>query len=49
MTSPTVEHLSVAERKVRGKSARERTPLTSLRGWGPAADRPDPVALLEEQ
>ena len=49
MTSLKVEHLSVEERKARGKSARERTPLTSHRGWVPAADRPDPVALLEEQ
>ena len=49
MTPRNVEHLSVEERKTRGKSARERTPLTSLRGWVPAADRPDPVTLLEEQ
>ncbi|MBC7441697.1 MAG: DUF2252 domain-containing protein [Ramlibacter sp.] len=49
MTAPKVEHLSVEERNARGKSARERTPLTSHRGWVPAADRPDPVALLEEQ
>jgi len=44
-----VEHPSVAERAARGKSARKATPVSSLRGWTPAKDRPDPVALLEEQ
>ena len=32
-----------------GKQARSRAPLESHRGWAPAADRADPVALLEEQ
>jgi len=32
-----------------GGQARERTPPTGHAGWVPAADRPDPVALLEEQ
>ena len=32
-----------------GGQARERTPPSSHAGWVPAADRPDPVALLEEQ
>ncbi|TFC91542.1 DUF2252 domain-containing protein [Cryobacterium sinapicolor] len=49
MTAPTVAHLSVEDRKARGTSARERTPLTSHRGWAPAGGRPDPVALLEAQ
>ena len=49
MTAPKIQHLSVEERKARGKGARERTPLTSHRGWVPVADRPDPVALLEAQ
>ena len=44
-----VEHLSVEDRKARGKGSREQTPLSSHAGWEPAADRPDPVALLEEQ
>ena len=44
-----VEHATVAERKATGKQAREHTPLASHTGWVPAADRPDPVALLEEQ
>ncbi|MGO4784149.1 DUF2252 domain-containing protein [Cryobacterium sp. W22_MBD10_FK3] len=43
------EHSSVAERAARGKAARAQTPLNSHRGWTPAEDRPDPVALLEEQ
>src|SRR5207247_3062336 len=29
--------------------ARDRTPLVTHTGWMPAADRPDPVALLQEQ
>jgi uncharacterized protein (DUF2252 family) len=40
---------SVEERRGRGKEARRRTPLSSHTGWTPADDRPDPVALLEEQ
>ncbi|WP_120339887.1 DUF2252 domain-containing protein [Cryobacterium soli] len=44
-----VDHPSVAERTARGKSARKATPVSSHRGWQPADDRPDPVALLEEQ
>ncbi|PXA68051.1 DUF2252 domain-containing protein [Cryobacterium arcticum] len=43
------EHPTVADRAARGKAARTDTPLTSLREWQPAPDRPDPVALLEEQ
>jgi uncharacterized protein (DUF2252 family) len=42
-------HPSVEERKGRGKEARSRTPLSSHTGWAAAADRPDPIALLEEQ
>jgi len=44
-----VEHPSVAERRAQGKEARERTPPSSHTGWAPVTDRPDPVALLEEQ
>jgi uncharacterized protein (DUF2252 family) len=44
-----IDHLSVADRKDAGKRARERTPLASHSGWFPAVDRPDPVALIEEQ
>jgi uncharacterized protein (DUF2252 family) len=44
-----IAHLSVDERRERGKEARRRTPLFSHTGWTPATDRPDPVGLLEEQ
>jgi uncharacterized protein (DUF2252 family) len=42
-------HPSVEERKARGKRARDDAARTSHAGWTPAVDRPDPVALLEEQ
>jgi uncharacterized protein (DUF2252 family) len=44
-----VAHPSVDDRKARGLEARDRAPLSSHTKWSPAADRPDPVALLEEQ
>src|SRR3954454_24355444 len=44
-----VEHLTVDDRRVRGKEAANATPLSIHRGWAPAEDRPDPVALLEQQ
>ena len=42
-------HLSVNERRARGEQARYATPPESHDKWRPAADRPDPVGLLEEQ
>jgi uncharacterized protein (DUF2252 family) len=42
-------HPNVEERLARGQAARDRTPLSSHAWWEPAAGRPDPVALLEEQ
>jgi uncharacterized protein (DUF2252 family) len=42
-------HLTPAERAVRGKSARAEVPLESHAEFEPAPDRPDPIALLEEQ
>ena len=36
-------------RRARGKAAREQVGPSGHAGWEPAADRPDPVALLEEQ
>jgi uncharacterized protein (DUF2252 family) len=42
-------HPDVGERAARGADARVRTPPSSHAGWAPAADRPDPVALLEQQ
>ncbi|MDF2738786.1 MAG: hypothetical protein K0S88_152 [Actinomycetia bacterium] len=47
--STRVPHLSVDERRAKGKEARDRTPPSSHAGWTPASDRPDPVGLLEEQ
>jgi uncharacterized protein (DUF2252 family) len=44
-----VPHLSLDERQARGTQAADHTPPSSHFGWQPAEDRPDPVALLEEQ
>jgi uncharacterized protein (DUF2252 family) len=44
-----IPHPSVDERRARGKEARNQTPPSSHTGWMPASDRPDPVALLEDQ
>jgi uncharacterized protein (DUF2252 family) len=38
-----------ASRKAKGLEARDRTAVSSHRKWRPTADRPDPVAMLEEQ
>src|SRR5438552_14975326 len=44
-----ITHPSVDDRKARGLEARDRTSPSSHAKWRPAADRPDPVGLLEEQ
>src|SRR2546421_7720046 len=44
-----ISRLSLDERLVQGRTARDRTPPSSHAGWRPAADRPDPVGLLEQQ
>jgi uncharacterized protein (DUF2252 family)/ribosomal protein L40E len=44
-----IAHLSLEDRRAKGGQAGQRVPLSSHLGWGPAADRPDPVALLEAQ
>ncbi|GAA1496067.1 DUF2252 domain-containing protein [Paeniglutamicibacter kerguelensis] len=49
MAEKKVKHRSVEERKSKGKGYRKKTPVSSHTGWKPANDRPDPVALLEEQ
>ena len=49
MAVKTIKHLSVDDRKAKGLEARDQAPLSSHTKWNPAADRPDPVALLEEQ
>jgi uncharacterized protein (DUF2252 family) len=42
-------HLTPEERVARGKAARQEAPRSSHGRWAPAPDRPDPIALLEEQ
>ncbi len=42
-------HAAPAERAAAGKAARERVPRSSHADWAPAADRPDPVDVLEAQ
>ena len=44
-----VVHLTAAERAEKGKAARVAAPRAEHGEWAPAADRPDPVELLEEQ
>ena len=43
------QRLSVDERIARGRIAREHAPRSSHGPYAPAADRPDPIALLEQQ
>ena len=45
----TIPHPTPAERAAMGKAARTIAPRTAYGEWAPAADRPDPVELLEEQ
>jgi uncharacterized protein (DUF2252 family) len=40
---------SLAERRKAGEAARAHAPLSGPADWRPAKDRPDPLALLEEQ
>jgi uncharacterized protein (DUF2252 family) len=42
-------HPPAPERVARGKAARNEAPRSSHGRWEPAANRPDPVSLLEEQ
>jgi uncharacterized protein (DUF2252 family) len=49
MAVKKIAHPGVDERRARGAEAQTRTPLSSHTKWHPAADRPDPVGLLEEQ
>jgi uncharacterized protein (DUF2252 family) len=44
-----MSHRTVAERTELGRSLRQVTPRSQQGGWSPAPDRPDPVALLEDQ
>ncbi|HTR69131.1 MAG TPA: DUF2252 domain-containing protein [Mycobacteriales bacterium] len=49
MAAKAIPHPSVAEREAKGLKARDKTSVSSHTKWRPVADRPDPVALLEEQ
>jgi uncharacterized protein (DUF2252 family) len=49
MSTMKIAHQSVDERRSKGKEARDHAAPSTHKGWAPAADRPDPVALLEEQ
>jgi uncharacterized protein (DUF2252 family) len=49
MATKRAAHPSVEDRTARGNEAREKTPLPSHVKWKPAADRPDPISLLEKQ
>jgi uncharacterized protein (DUF2252 family) len=44
-----IQHLSADERVARGRGARNETPRGSHADWRPAADRRDPVEMLESQ
>lgn len=46
---PLPDLTDFAARAERGRAARRRSPRTGHADWAPAPDRPDPVALLEEQ
>jgi uncharacterized protein (DUF2252 family) len=45
----TAARLTPAQRAARGKAARSAAPRGSHAAYGPPADRPDPVSLLERQ
>src|SRR5690348_18057874 len=46
---PIITHLTPGERAAIGRTARAKTPRESHAVWEPVAERPDPIALLEEQ
>ncbi len=46
---PAAVPVTPADRAARGKDARAAVPRSSHGAWEPAADRPDPIALLEAQ
>jgi uncharacterized protein (DUF2252 family) len=48
-TVETLEQAPVGERRARGKAERREVPRSSHADWAPAADRPDPIDLLEQQ
>ncbi|MBO1332131.1 DUF2252 domain-containing protein [Streptomyces sp. VRA16 Mangrove soil] len=48
-TTTTYEHATPRERASRGRAARSRVPRSAHGVFAPAADRPDPVEILEDQ
>jgi uncharacterized protein (DUF2252 family) len=46
---PIITHFTPEERATIGKTARAKTPRESHAAWTAPSDRPDPIALLEEQ
>src|SRR5215831_8088327 len=48
-TIVAVLHRDAAERSATGRAARQRAPRSGLSEWSPAADRPDPDAVLRAQ
>ena len=44
-----IAHPSIDDRKAKGLEARDQAQLSGHMKWRPAGDRPDPVALLQEQ
>jgi uncharacterized protein (DUF2252 family) len=49
MAMRKIAHPSIDDREAKGLEARDRAALPSHGRWRPAADRPDPVTLLEQQ
>ena len=49
MVGTRVAHPSVDERRAKGLEALTRIAVSDHKTWRPAADRPDPIALLEQQ
>jgi uncharacterized protein (DUF2252 family) len=49
MSATKIKHPSVEDRASLGKGKRRTAEPSDHAGWKPAADRPDPVSLLEEQ
>src|SRR5579864_7168365 len=44
-----LDNRTLADRRAAGRELRTRVPRSSHAEWTPAADRPDPLSLLEEQ
>ena len=45
--TPNTQELPRTQRRKKGKSLREKAPHISHGDWQPAADRPNPVDLLQ--